>query len=306
MIHKKNAHSTETIAVRKTDFLRLVPVAVFVAVMSLTSCVKDELFNTPHPDHGKIILTTDWTERMEGVEVPASWKISIGDYAAEETGAVHEADRLFEPGDYRIIAYNPVDDITVSGTTASVASGNGKNGFISGTPGILFTYVQDVTIEKDKNHAFTATMHQQTGRLTLIIEPTGDAASRIESIEGILSGAAGTMDFATGTYGAPSNVALHFTKITEGENAGKWTATVWLLGVTGDAQRLSAAISYTGGNPQPTILTSDLTGDLKDFNSDKTEALTLGGSIVETPAEGGFSATITVWEIAENGNVEIN
>lgn len=272
--------------------------------LSLTSCVKDDLFNTPHPEHGKVVVTADWTAKGEGIAVPEKWTVNIGDYTGEETTETHAPDYLFTPGEYSIIAYNPVENITVSGTTASVALGNGKSNFISGAPGILFTHVQDVTIEKDKEHAFTAVMRQQTGRLTLMIEPAGDAASRIESIEGILSGVAGTMDFATGTYGAPSEVALHFTKITEGGNAGKWTATVGLLGITGNAQRLSATITYTGGNPQPTALESDLTSALAGFNDGKTEALTLGGSVVETPTEAGATVEITDWETVEGDPTE--
>lgn len=281
-----------------------VAIVTAALALSLTSCVKDELFDTPHPEHGKVAVTADWTEKGDGIAAPEKWTVNIGDYTGEETGVTHAPDYLFTPGEYSIIAYNPVENITVSGTTASVALGNSKSNFISGAPGILFTHVQDITIEKDKEHAFTATMRQQTGCITLMIEPTSDAAGRIESIAGSLSGVAGTMDFATGTYGAPSDVALYFTKITEGENAGKWTATAWLLGITGDAQRLSATIAYTDGNPQPTAIESDLTEALKEFNKDKTEALTLGGSVVETPTEVGVTAEITDWKTVEGNPTE--
>jgi hypothetical protein len=304
MIHIKNTRSTEIKAVRKTDFLRYVPVAIFSAVMSLTSCVKDELFNTPHPDHGKVTVTADWSARGEGIAVPDKWTVNIGDYAGEETAETHAPDYLFTPGEYNIIAYNPAEKITVSGTTASVTSCNGRSGFISGTPGILFTHVQNITIKKDKEHVFTAAMRQQTGSFTLMIEPAGDAADRIESIEGILSGVAGTMDFANGTYGAPSDVALHFTKIAEGEHAGKWTATVWLLGIASDVQKLTGTITFKDGNPQSMSLESDLTASLKDFNTDKTEPLTLGSTLVETPAEAGFKATITDWNTVTGNPVE--
>lgn len=286
----------------KTIYNVAIVTAVFA--LSLTSCVKDELFDTPHPDHGKVVVTADWTEKGDGIAAPEKWMVNIGDYTGEETGVTHAPDYLFTPGEYSIIAYNPAENITVSGTTASVALGNGKSNFISGTPGILFTHVQDITIEKDKVHEFTATMRQQTGSITLMIEPTSDAAGRIESIAGSLSGVAGTMDFATGTYGAPSDVALHFTKITEGENAGKWTATAWLLGITGDAQRLSATIAYTDGNPQPTVLESDLTSALAGFNDGKTEALTLGGSVVETPTEAGVTVEITDWKTVDGEPTE--
>ena len=168
----------------------------------------------------------------------------------------------------------------------------------------LFTSVQEVTVEADTDYELTAAMHQQVRQLTLVIEPTGDAAGRIESIEGSLSGAAGTLDFATGTYGAASDVALHFTKITEGSDAGKWTATVRLLGITGNTQTLTATLAYADGNPQPTDLESDLSAALVDFNADKTVPLTLSGTIAETPTEAGVTATITDWTVIEGDPVE--
>ena len=97
---------------------------------------------------------------------------------------------------------------------------------------------------------------------------------------------------------------LHFTKITDGNDAGKWTATVRLLGIAGDAQRLTATLTYTDGNPQPTSLNSDLTAALADFNADKTEPLTLGGTIAETPTEAGVEAGITDWEKIDGGRVD--
>ena len=30
------------------------------AVAILTSCVMDDLYDTPHPDYGKIAVTADW------------------------------------------------------------------------------------------------------------------------------------------------------------------------------------------------------------------------------------------------------
>ena len=56
-------------------------------------------------------------------------------------------------------------------------------------------------------------------------------------------------------------------------------ATVRLLGIAGDAQRLTATLTYTDGNPADTGLESNLTAALKDFNNDKTEPLTLGGGL---------------------------
>lgn len=271
-------------------------------LLTLGGCVKDELHDTPHPDTGKVAVTADWSDPGEGVDIPASWHIAMGDYTGTETGETHAPDYLFNPGSYTLAVYNPADGITVSGTTATVATADGD--FIANTPGWLFTSVQEVAIEADTDYSLTAVMHQQVRQLTLVIEPTGDAAERIESIVGTLSGAAGTLDFATGTHGTPSEVELRFTKITDGDNAGKWTATVRLLGIAGDAQRLTATLTYADGNPQPTSLNSDLTTALDGFNDGKTTPLTLGGTIAETPGEAGFTGEITDWETVDGGGVD--
>lgn len=271
-------------------------------LLTLGGCVKDELHDTPHPDTGSIAVTADWTGRGEGVDIPAEWTVTMGGYTGTETGATHSPDYLFNPGSYTLAVYNPADGITVSGTTATVAAADG--GCIVNTPGWFFTSVQEVAIAADTDYSLTAIMHQQVRELTLMIEPAGDAADRIESIGGTLSGAAGSLDFATGTHGTPSEVKLHFTKITSGDDAGKWTATVRLLGIAGDAQRLTATLTYTDGNPQPTSLISDLTAALDGFNDGKTAPLTLGGTIAETPGEAGFTGEITGWETVDGGNVD--
>ena len=202
---------------------------------------------------------------LAAVDIPAEWTVTMGDYTGTETGATHAPDYLFNPGDYTLAAYNTPENITISGTTAT----------ITGTPGWLFTSVQDVTVEADTDYDLTATMHQQVRQL-----------------------------IATGTYGAASDVALHFTRITEGDDAGKWTATVRLLGIAGNLQRLTATLTYSNGNPQPTELESDLTSALADFNADKTIPLTLGGTIAETPTEAGVEAVITGWEKIDGGGVD--
>lgn len=202
----------------------------------------------------------------------------------------------------------PAEGITVNGTTATIATATGNragtDAFVNNAPGWFFTYTEQVTIEKDKDYPLTAAMKQQVRELTLVVEPTGDAAGRITEIVAHLTGAAGTLDFATDTYGTASNVVLSFTKITEGDDAGKWKATVRLLGVTGTEQLLTGELRYADGNPTPTTLKSDLTEALKEFNTRKGKSLTLGGTLVETP-EGMEvdGAEINGWEEVKGDDV---
>ena len=270
------------------------------AAVLLSSCVKNTLYDTPHPDYGKIAVTADWSARGEGIDIPATWTVTLGDYTGTETSATHAPDHLFAPGSYTLAVWNPAEGITVSGTTATIAAATGNragtDAFVNNTPGWFFTYTEQLSIEKDKDYPLTAAMKQQVRELTLVVEPTGDAAGRITEIVAHLTGAAGTLDFATDTYGAASNVVLPFTKITEGADAGKWKATVRLLGVTGTEQLLTGEIRYADGNPTPTTLKSDLTEALKEFNAKKSKPLTLGGTLVETPEGIGMGCTIGGWE----------
>lgn len=278
------------------------------AAVLLSSCVKDTLYDTPHPDHGKIAVTADWSARGEGIDIPATWTITMGDYTGTETSATHAPEHLFAPSNYTLAVWNPAEGITVNGTTATIAAvtENWVNTgiFVNNAPGWFFTYTEQVTIEKDKDYPLTAAMKQQVRELTLLIEPTGDAAGRITEIVAYLTGAAGTLDFATNTYGAASSVVLPFTKITSGDDAGKWKTTVRLLGVTGAEQLLTGEIRYADGNPTPTTLKSDLTEALKKFNTGKGGSLTLGGTLVETPdgmeVEG---AEINGWKPVDGGEV---
>lgn len=284
----------------------IIPFFGLAALLLAVSCdVKDPIYNTPHPDHGKLTLTADWSQRGAGIDIPVSYTVQAGGYSVTLNDGTNTLDHLFEPGTYRTYLYNTPEHITVSGTTATVAaaSGNvdGAGQFVQEMPGWLFTCAMDVSVEKDTEYALTATMQQQVRQLTLIIEPTGSTTDRIERIEGYLSGVAGTLDFSAGIHATPANVELQFAKITSGVNAGKYAATVRLLGVAGERQKLNAIIHFTGGNPKAMSLGSDLTTELAAFNADKTKPLTLGGKAVETPTGAGFSATITDW-MPGNGN----
>lgn len=273
---------------------------VAVTALSFAACdVKAPIYNTPHPEQGAITLVTDWSGIGEGLTAPASYTVEAGDYSATLTGTTNLLEPLFEPGSYRLHIYNTPQHITVSGITATVAgaSGNvdGAGPFVQEMPGWLFTDAVDAVIEPDTEQTFTAVMQQQVRQLTLVIEPTGSTTDRIEHIEGYLSGVAGTLDFSAGIYATPTNVELQFAKITSGANAGKYAATVRLLGIAGEQQKLNAIIRFTGGSPEALNLTSDLTTELAAFNADKRKPLTLGGKVVETPTGADFSATITDW-----------
>lgn len=276
-----------------------------MALLLLAACVKEDLYNTPHPEYGKITLTTDWTERGEGIDIPAGYTVEVGEYSATVSGATHTIDNLFVPDTYRAHIYNTAEDITVSGNTVTIRRMETPPGHVAPAPGWFFACAMDAKIEQDTDHEFTARMEQQIRQLTLVIEPAGDTLEKIESITAVLSGVAGTLNIDNGTHDTPSHVALTFTKIVQGTDAGKWKTTVRLLGIAGAQQKLAATIAFTGGNPPAVSLESDLTTGMAAFNTGKKTPLTLGGQVVEMPSGAGFNATITNWQVQEEKDITI-
>ncbi len=263
------------------------------AVILLAACeVRDPVYDTVHPEQGTITLTTDWSQRGEGISIPGSYTVQVGEYSESLTGITNTVDHLFAPGNHTVYVYNTADGIAMSGTMATVD-------YTAGVPGWLFSGKQEVEIMKDADHQITVSMRQQVRQLTLVIEPTGGLTENIESITGTLSGAAGTLDIDDDTHGSPSDVALTFTKGTD----GKWTATVRLLGIADVEQRLTGTVTFTDGTPGDIAIDSDLSDELTGFNADKKTPMTLSAQIVDTPTGAGFTATISEWSVVQGGNV---
>lgn len=272
--------------------------AVAIATLLAACDVKDPIYNTAHPADGKITLTTDWSQIGEGLTVPESYKVCVGDYTTTVSGTTNTIDNLFAPGTYRMLVYNTPENISFDGTVADATSGDIYD------PSGLFSYSAEVTISKDTDHAFTAVMKQQVRQLTLVVEPTGDAADRIERITGVLGWVAGKFDMENETYLSPIALFFNFSKIADGSDAGKWSETIPTLGFIPERPiMLELEISYKDDYPAMQTAKSDLTETLAGFNDNKREPLTLGSTIVETPTEAGFTATITDWTVVEGDPV---
>ena len=280
---------------------RYIPILAAAATALLTaSCVKDTLYNTPHPNHGKITVTADWSARGEGIDIPATWTIAMGDYTGTETAATHAPDHLFAPGSYTLVAWNPAEGITVSGTTATVAPASGSQTtgtFIDNAPGWFFTHTEQVTIEKDTDYPLTAAMKQRVRELQLELEVTQGRPELIQSVTATLSGIAGAFDMARGqTTGEPASTVFSFTR-----DGSRLTADARLLGTMGAVQTMVLDIVFVdGGRTQRTEV--DLTEAMKDFNGDMTTAYRITGTLDTPVGMEECNAEITGWESVEGGD----
>lgn len=270
------------------------------AILMFWGCdTKDPIHETEHPEQGRITIATDWSQIGNGITKPTSWTAVYGSETQTVTTDTYTFPNLLEPGDYSVFFYNTADHIIVSGTIATA-------NYSTGTPGWFFTGKLDAEVKKDTDHEFAVVMAQQVRQLTLVVDPIGGEADNIAGITGTLSGVAGTLDIDSDAHGAASDVALNFTKITVGTDAGKWAATIRLLGIAGPEQKLTGTIRFNGGNPADQRLESDLTAVLTNFNADKKTPLTLGGTVSETPTEAGIAGTINGWvdQSSITGDVE--
>lgn len=269
-------------------------VAVILIIL-LSGCIKSNLGDClVEPGPGTVTVTTDWSERGEGVLIPSEYTVIMGDYSAVVSGPTNPLENTFDPGTYSLLIYNSADDITVTGSQASVATIDPPEGaegtFISPMPGWFFSSATEVEIDENKGNKFTSVMNQNVGGLTLILEPTGESADDISSITGWLSGVASTIDMTSGQVSDAANIPVVFTLDPAD---GKWKAAVQILGITGAEQILTTSVTFSNGIPAQQT-ESDMSEALESFNENKTDYPPLEAEIV-TPTGGEFTVTINGW-----------
>lgn len=281
----ENIRSWEITAVRKT--VMPVAIATLTFAVTMTGCVKDELFNTPHPDKGAVVLD------IGGLSGGDGYTVDIDGKTFEMTGSAFTVPDLFEPGTHTVTVYNRPEGFSVEGLVARVvplgAAVRAADGFIHPLPGYLYSGTRQIEVVADDSLKVEMSVSQQVRDLLLELTVTEGDPERIASVEGTLSGIAGAFDLAAQqTTGEAVSTAVEFIRTGD-----KLTAGARLLGVTGNRQTLVIDIVFTDGRTQTTE--SDLTDYLKDFGSDMTEAFRLTGDL-NTPIEADMSATIDNWQ----------
>lgn len=267
---------------------RLELLLIAATSVALASCGSDDPeYNTPHPTQGKVTLTTDWSEIGEGITKPASYTIEIGGQKVTATAERYTIDNLFNPGIYQSYVYNPAEHITVTDGLATVAN---TEGIVESMPGWFFSASSEMEIKKDTHHEFTALMQQQTHRLNIELTVTDGDIDHIASVVASLSGVANSLNLKDGTLsGTGLKVEPVFTK-----NGNKLIASVRLIGLTAETQNLILDINYTGGSLQQ--ITSDVSANLANFNTDKHKPLILTGNISIFNLGVIFKSEISGWE----------
>ena len=273
-------------------------------VLSLTSCVKKDIFYTPHPDKGAVVVTADWTEAPSETDVPQAWSFCIN--GGEVYQSAHPSQcypELLAPGKYTLLVYNEPQGFTLNGTTAVVDSYS--DGLLVAQPEYLYSATRELEVLKDDTLRVTVPMKRLLSAVSMKVTLDGGNADNVADIEASLSGVSGSGELATGEISeSPQAVRLDVKTAETASRAGagkELELKCRILGVcVGYGQTLTVKIKNKDGHISS--VTSDVTEELEKVNTDK-QPVELEGS-VSVSQDGHFSGTIDNWEIVSGGDVE--
>lgn len=268
-------------------------------VFSLTGCVKDELYDTPHPDKGAIVVQIDWGDLLPEA-IADSYILNVDGYEQTASGTTNTVERLAEPGEHTLMVYNRPDGISIDGDIASVnefISGRAVGSRIMPQPGYLLSMSQTIHVEKDDTLHITAKPHQWVRQLDMDLSVTEGDYNRIAAVTGTLSGVERSVDIRKGErLGAAAFVRSDFAL-----GDGKCRTSFRLMGIVpAERQTLTVEIIFSNGDTQ--TIESDLSEQIAGFHDDNTP-LTLTGNL-RLPLAAGVAGTIESWQIADGGNTD--
>ena len=297
----ENGHSSKIKAVRKTVFSACGGVFILAAVFSLTGCVKDELYNTPHPDKGAIVVQMDWSDLLPEA-VPESYVIRVDDYEQTVSGTTNTVERLSEPGEHTLTVYNKPQGITINGDIASVneiISGRAVGSRVEPLPDYLFSISETVNVNKDDTLRITAKPRQWIRQLDRELSVVEGDYKRIVAVTGTLSGIEQSVDIRKGERLGTAVIVRNDFAVAE----EKCNASFRLMGIVpAEHQTLTVNIVFANGDTQ--TIESDLSEQMTAFHDDNAP-LTLTGSL-NLPVEAGVTGSISDWIVVDNGKIDIH
>lgn len=268
-----------------------------LSALVLASCVKDDLYNTPHPDKGALVVTADFSERTEGNAIPDTYVLSVDGKTCDANSAEpFYYPELLPAGEHKLVAYNEPVGMSFMDNVVSVDVL--QDGTIESLPQYLYSYSGSVEAVVDDTVRVTMPMEQRVRDLFIRFTVAEGDVARLASVGGTLSGVAGAFDIAGGAVtGAAMEVVPDF--VVDGNSV---EAHVRLLGMVGSRQTLSFNIVFTDGLTQ--TVESDVPEFLRDFGGDMLTPLELSGNLL-LPLEPGFSFSITDMKTGEVENVDL-
>ena len=284
---------------------RLHMIMAGVAALLLTSCVTDDLYDTPHPDKGAVVIATVWTEAPTESDVPETYLLRMDEGKAVQANEKELCyPNLLTPGAHTLLVYNEPDGIAVAGNTATVLM---QDGMLTALPGYLFSTEKELTVVRDDTLRVTVPMERRLCPIVLNLELKGENVSGIANVEATLSGLSGSVDLRTGTPGIENLTArLDVRQPAERKRSYRERTLELKCRVVGicDGQKQLLSVQITMDDGYTSTVTSDLTEFLENLNTDM-KPIRLEGSM-DAPQDGHFSGTIENWETVSGGDTDAN
>ena len=249
----------------------LLPASILCITLSCCeqSTGSNGLPGVPADEH-TVRLTTDWSDRGEGVDLPSHYTVRTGEWClheiSEKTFVIPHA---FQPGPHSIYIYNPAGNITVDGTTASL---DVEDAYMKTSPGWFFTSAFHLTVEKGKSYSISSVMQQRIKELRFVLFAKADVADRVSYIEASFNGVASQLDIRTGDpVGWPVAVRLDFARGSD----STFVASTRIPGIIGDTQLFTCRMGFDNAGLPDLSMLYDLHDLLEDFNADRITPATV-------------------------------
>lgn len=283
----------------KTRNTTLFGACLLAVSMAFTSCVKDELYETPHPEKGAIVVQMDWSNLLPEA-VATNYVLNVDGYEQTVSGTTNAVERLSEPGEHALMVYNKPEGISIQDGVATLNEVNASRATTSTfepLPDYLFSLSQTVKVERDDTLRITAKPRQWVRQTNVALTVADGDYHRISSVIGTVTGAESSINISQSTrLGVAVSVQNGFTVVD-----GKCNTEFRLMGIVPtEKQTLTVHITFTNGDTQ--TIESDLTEQMNGFN-DSNEPLTLTGNL-HLPLEANLQCSITGWQIADGGNTD--
>lgn len=266
------------------------------AGLFLTRCdVKDPIYNTPHPEKGAVVLTTDWTQHSEDVTLPAEYVVKAGEVSANMKANMGTLPGVFDPGRLDVLVYNTPEKVTVNAEKATVQK---EGSDLVPDPGILFSGAKEVTVVADDTVRTTMAMQQRMREVQFTMTVTKGDPERITGATVRLSGVAASLDLRTGEVtGETASVAVKLTRIGE-----KLQGHLWVLGILPNVkQEVTVELEFM--DDMQKTETWDAGDKLKDFNANKLVPAKLEAQM-DIPLEIDMGGSIVDWTVGSEHEVE--
>lgn len=287
----------------KTKTIYNVAIVTAALALSLTSCVKDDLYDTPHPDKGAIVVQLDWSG-ISPDAIPDAYVLNVDGREQTASGTTAVVEQLVEPGEHTLLIYNRPEGITVEGDVASVdeviatAKTRAAEVFIQPLPGYLIALSEILHVQADDTLKIAVNPKQYVRQLELELTVTEGDVERVASVTGTLEGVERSVNLRTGErLGTAARVRTGFAL-----HPDKFTGRFRLAGIHPvEKQLLTVLITFTDGRTETVV--SDLTEQMNGFY-ETNDPLQLTGNL-RLPIKAGVSATITDWQPGNNGGEDV-